>query len=106
VLHRVPYQDNPPRSEYRLTEKGRDLWHVVTAMRQWGDRWAAPHGPRIEVEHTGCGHVVQVLPTCSACGEVLDARDVRAVPGPAASPESLLRTRLAAATTGEGKTDG
>ena len=41
VLERLPYQDNPPRSEYRLTDKGRGLWHVVTAMRQWGDRWAA-----------------------------------------------------------------
>ena len=34
VLERVPYQEHPPRSEYLLTEKGRDLWHVVTAMRQ------------------------------------------------------------------------
>src|SRR5947199_10445273 len=34
VLERVPYQAHPPRSEYRLTEKGRDLWHVITAMRQ------------------------------------------------------------------------
>jgi DNA-binding HxlR family transcriptional regulator len=45
ILKRVPYQDHPPRSEYRLTDKGRDLWHVVTAMRQWGDRGPAPGGP-------------------------------------------------------------
>ena len=93
VLHRVPYQDNPPRSEYRLTEKGRDLWHVVTAMRQWGDRWAAPNGPRLEVEHIGCGQVTQALPTCSVCGEVLEARSVKAVPGPAVSPATFERTR-------------
>src|SRR5260370_843052 len=42
VLKRVAYSDHPPRSEYRLTTKGRDLWHVITAMRQWGDRGAAP----------------------------------------------------------------
>ena len=30
ILRRVPYQDHPPRSEYRLTSKGRDLWHVVS----------------------------------------------------------------------------
>ncbi len=95
VLDRVPYQDNPPRSEYRLTEKGRDLWHVITAMRQWGDRWAAPDGPRLEVEHVACGHRTMVTPTCSVCGGVLDARSVVAVPGPAASPEVLARTRLA-----------
>ena len=80
VLQRVPYQDNPPRAEYRLTEKGRDLWHVVTAMRQWGDRWAAPNGPPVEIEHLACEHVTRVLPTCSVCGEVLDARSVRALP--------------------------
>ena len=45
VLKRVAYSDHPPRSEYRLTGKGRDLWQVITAMRQWGDRWAAPAGP-------------------------------------------------------------
>src|SRR6266480_4232173 len=33
VLKRVPYHDHPLRSEYRLTDKGRDLFHVITAMR-------------------------------------------------------------------------
>jgi DNA-binding HxlR family transcriptional regulator len=53
ILKRLPYQDHPPRSEYRLTGKSRDLWHVVTAMRQWGDRWAAA-GPaaRPTARHT------------------------------------------------------
>jgi DNA-binding HxlR family transcriptional regulator len=98
VLRRVPYQDHPPRSEYRLTDKGRDLWHVVTAMRQWGDRWAAPSGgPPLKIRHTGCGRVVKVVPTCSHCGEPLDARSVTAVAGPGASEGDLDRTRLARA---------
>jgi DNA-binding HxlR family transcriptional regulator len=84
VLRRVAYSDHPPRSEYRLTRKGRDLWHVITAMRQWGDRWAAPDGPPLEIRHTGCGHVVMALPACSHCGETLDARSVTARPGPGA----------------------
>ena len=82
VFRRELYQEHPPRYEYRLTEKGRDLWGVVTAMRHWGDRWAAPDGPPLEVVHIGCGHVSQPVPTCSHCGEVLDARSVRAVSGP------------------------
>jgi DNA-binding HxlR family transcriptional regulator len=45
VLKRVAYQDNPVRHEYKLTEKGRDLWLSLTALREWGDRWAAPDGP-------------------------------------------------------------
>ena len=45
VLARVPYSEHPPRYDYRLTDKGRDLWPVLTAMRQWGDRYARPVGP-------------------------------------------------------------
>jgi DNA-binding HxlR family transcriptional regulator len=96
VLKRVPYQDRPPRSEYRLTDKGRDLWHVVTAMRQWGDRWAAPDGPPLETRHTACGHVTVAVPACSHCGEPLDARAVTAEPGPGAAEGDFDRTRLAA----------
>jgi DNA-binding HxlR family transcriptional regulator len=90
VLERVRYQDHPPRDEYRLTDKGRDLWGVLTAMREWGDRWAAPDGPSLVLVHKDCGHVAEVVPTCSACGERLEARKVRAHPGPGAKDESLL----------------
>ncbi|MET0159728.1 MAG: helix-turn-helix domain-containing protein [Acidimicrobiales bacterium] len=82
VLKRVAYQDNPVRHEYKLTEKGRDLWLSLTALREWGDRWAAPDGPPVEVVHQGCGRVTTVVPTCSSCGEVLDPFNVRAVAGP------------------------
>ncbi|MGH9009298.1 MAG: winged helix-turn-helix transcriptional regulator, partial [Acidimicrobiia bacterium] len=82
VLQRVPYQEHPPRHEYRLTDKGQDLWLVVTAMRQWGDKWAAPDGPPVDIVHTVCGHVSAAVPTCSHCGEPLDAGAFRAVPGP------------------------
>lgn len=36
VLARVPYQDSPPRHEYRLTESGRDLIPVLDALLAWG----------------------------------------------------------------------
>lgn len=41
IIARHPYQERPPRHEYRLTEKGRDLWKVLTALREWGDKWDA-----------------------------------------------------------------
>ena len=84
ILERRPYSDAPPRAEYVLTEKGRDLWPVLSAMRQWGDRWVAPAGPPVEVVHVGCGERTTVVPTCAACGEPLTAGDVHAVPGPGA----------------------
>ena len=82
VMHRVQYSEHPPRYEYRLTTKGRDLWPVLTAMRQWGDKYAAPDGPPLEVIHKACGRVSHAIVTCSVCGERLTARDVRAVAGP------------------------
>jgi len=95
LLKRVPYEDHPPRSEYRLTPKGSDLWHVMTAMRQWGDRWAAPNGPPLKIRHTGCGRVVQVVPVCSHCGERLDVRSVTAIAGPGALESDFDHTALA-----------
>ena len=41
VLERRLYQERPPRYEYRLTEKGLDLWPTVVALMQWGDKHAA-----------------------------------------------------------------
>ncbi|HET6811999.1 MAG TPA: helix-turn-helix domain-containing protein [Acidimicrobiales bacterium] len=82
VLKKVPYSEHPPRYDYRLTAQGRDLWPVLTAMRQWGDRYAAPDGPPLHVVHKACGRVSHAVMTCSSCGERLTGRDVRAVPGP------------------------
>src|SRR3546814_5819858 len=41
IVERVRYQERPARDAYRLTEKGRDLWRVSMALREWGDRWDA-----------------------------------------------------------------
>ncbi|HEX3459401.1 MAG TPA: helix-turn-helix domain-containing protein [Acidimicrobiales bacterium] len=81
VLTKVPYSDHPLRHDYRLTDKGRDLWPVLTTMRQWGDKYAAPNGPPLEVVHKDCGEPSVAVLTCSACGEPMGPRDVRAVPG-------------------------
>ncbi len=82
VLKKVLYSEHPPRYEYRLTDKGRDLWPVLTALRQWGDKYAAPDGPPLRVIHKNCGQIADAAMVCSACGEPIKARDVRAEPGP------------------------
>ena len=82
ILVKVPYSEHPPRHDYRLTDKGRDLWPVITTMRQWGDKYAAPDGPPLELIHQSCGHVSDARMICSSCGEPIGPRDVRAIPGP------------------------
>jgi DNA-binding HxlR family transcriptional regulator len=90
VLEKVPYQTNPERVDYRLTEKGIDLWRVLTAMREWGDRWAAPDGPTIQLLHRSCGQVASTVMVCSECGEPLKRGQLRLVPGPGAVRGSVL----------------
>ncbi|PKN79405.1 MAG: transcriptional regulator, partial [Chloroflexi bacterium HGW-Chloroflexi-9] len=41
VLERRQYEEHPPRFEYRLTPKGMDLYPVIVALIQWGDRYLA-----------------------------------------------------------------
>jgi DNA-binding HxlR family transcriptional regulator len=94
ILQRVPYQAHPPRFEYHLTEKGRDLCHVITALRQWGDRWAAPDGEPLKVRHNNCGHASKAVLVCSHCGDRLELKDVTAFPGPGSVPGDYDRTRL------------
>lgn len=85
VLERRPYQERPPRHEYVLTEKGRELMQALFVLISWGDRWTAGEaGPPMLLRHRACGEAVQAEVTCSACGEPLHARDVRLEPGPGA----------------------
>ncbi len=98
VLEKTAYNDRPLRHEYRLTAKGRDLWPVLTALRQWGDTHAAPDGPPLLLVHRACGQVVDAVMTCSACGAPIGAGDVRAGPGPGSVEELIPRTRPIEAT--------
>jgi DNA-binding HxlR family transcriptional regulator len=85
LLERRRYQDRPPRSEYRLTAMGRDLWPAVVALMQWGDRHLVGEGgPPLLIEHNGCGGRITDRRECDRCGALLDVRDVAAVPGPGA----------------------
>jgi len=90
VLAKEQYQEHPPRYDYRLSDKGRDLWPVLNAMREWGDRWSAPNGAPTELVHRPCGEHVHVVPTCSACGEEIHQRDLQLVRGPGAGETSML----------------
>jgi len=87
ILEKVPYQERPERFEYRLTEKGIDLWPVLVSLMKWGDRHAAPDGPPVLIVHRGCGGEVNERFVCEDCGAVVDARSSEARPGPAFTRE-------------------
>lgn len=79
VLERRPYGNHPDRFEYRLTEKGLDLYPVLVSLMAWGDRWMADaDGPPVTLTHKGCGHVTQPALACPDCGDWVGARDMEA----------------------------
>jgi DNA-binding HxlR family transcriptional regulator len=78
VLRRVAYKDARTRYEYRLTDKGRALYPVMMALRDWGSQWMPPvDGPSFELRHHDCGGEVRAKVECTECGAELTARDVR-----------------------------
>ncbi|GAA4570863.1 helix-turn-helix domain-containing protein [Micromonospora coerulea] len=87
VLRREPYREpgSRVRHEYRLTEKGLDLWPVLVAVLGWGDRYLAdPEGSPLRMTHRDCGAEVHVELRCAEGHEVADPRDVVPRPGPGA----------------------
>ena len=77
VLRREAYRDNPPRHEYRLTDKGLALHPVIMAIVHWGDvHYAGAEGPPLIHRHKACGCDFAPVLTCSACGDPVSARDV------------------------------
>jgi DNA-binding HxlR family transcriptional regulator len=83
ILERRPYQESPERYEYFLTAKGLDLWPALIALLAWGDRHSPePGGPPMLVVHKECGGEINGRGICERCGELLSARDARALPGP------------------------
>jgi hypothetical protein len=83
----VPYKEEGqrPRSEYRLTEKGIDLFPVMAALLAWGDKHVAwPGGPAVELTHRDCGAPVSLELACADGHVLASAREVTPVPGPGA----------------------
>src|SRR6476661_10938548 len=83
ILRRVPYQPEGERQrhEYRLTEKGLDLYPALVALMQWGDKYVGEPGVvPLELAHRDCGSPVHVELACEAGHRVAGPRAVRPVP--------------------------
>jgi DNA-binding HxlR family transcriptional regulator len=82
VLRRVPYQaaGERQRHEYRLTQKGIDLYPALVALMEWGDRYLGDGDGPLEFEHRDCGAPVHLALVCDAGHRLGGARDVRPVP--------------------------
>lgn len=75
ILKRNRYSDHRNRFEYKLTEKGRDLWPVIIAFKAWGDKWLdnSHSTQEVTISHAKCGHVGTPHLVCSGCGDPIHA---------------------------------
>lgn len=83
VLYKQCYDEARQRFEYRLTEKGIDLYPVLMTIVQFGNKWEADRdGIPLEHVHKNCVKVTQPYLACSECHEPIYAQDIQPRLGP------------------------
>ena len=76
VFEICPASDGSAYSEYVLTEKGRSVFPIVVAIRQWGERYLFEQGETHSVLlDNACGQPVQPLEVRSLHGHKLEPGD-------------------------------
>jgi hypothetical protein len=92
VLERVDAGEHGVRYEYVLTPMGKDLATVMTALRQWSDRWVVGRGNEpLVVYDRRTGRPIPRVRISDEDGQPLAARDLELRPGPGATRETLAR---------------
>lgn len=77
LLERVRYRTEPDWFEYRLTERGLDLYPAILTFFRWADvHFGDPSRPAMSLRHRSCGKVTEPLLVCSECREPIGPRDV------------------------------
>jgi DNA-binding HxlR family transcriptional regulator len=96
VLARVDAGVHGTRYEYELTAMGKDLATVMTALRQWGDRWVFGNGrePVLVIDRR-TGRPIPRLRIVGDDGAPISGRDLDVVPGPGAEKRTIARYRRA-----------
>jgi len=80
ILMKKPYQQRPERFEYRLTQKGKELFPVLLTMMRWGNRWLNDEdGAELKLQHQSCGEMIEPELVCGHCKQTLTPARVRAV---------------------------
>ncbi len=83
VVVRNQYLDHPPRFEYELTDKGRDLWEVLAVMWSYGRRWMFDgDGPPLDLVDNRTGDPIRPRVVDDTTGRPLDPATARRRPSP------------------------
>jgi DNA-binding HxlR family transcriptional regulator len=88
ILRKVNAGEHGTRFEYRLTDKGRDLFVVLTALRQWADKWVFENEPPFVLVDRQSGQPVQPVQVLNMEGAALKLHQVMIAP-----PDAELASR-------------
>jgi len=92
VLEAVDVGQHGTRYEYTLSPKGKDLVTVLTALREWGDRWILGEGKEpVVLFDRRTGRRVPRLRIRGEDGAPLGGRELELRAGPGATKEQLER---------------
>jgi DNA-binding HxlR family transcriptional regulator len=80
VLEPQLYSERPPRNEYVLTARGKDLYGILVTLHAWGAKHLYEGNEAgVDVVHRSCGHSLSPRIACGCCGEVVKPRDLQLV---------------------------
>jgi DNA-binding HxlR family transcriptional regulator len=103
ILQRRRYQEHPPRFEYLLTGKGRDLLPVVVSLGAWGLKWTDTSARAPQLRHIPCGTELGFDFHCPRCARIVPPAEVEvrrpAAPAPAGQPAGADHPVTAASVT-------
>ncbi len=97
IFKQIRYQTSPDRFEYRLTDKGIDLYPSFLALMRWGDQWLwRGKTPPLALFHNKCGQWIEPVTVCSRCArrikpEQVSYRDGSGAGRSSASPRQRVR---------------
>lgn len=93
ILYKHPYQTTPKRYEYRLTERGLDMYPILLMSWSWETRWGRGRFLPPVLTHQTCGKDMHPVLRCSACQMDVTPRDVLFSPGNSALPAARIPPR-------------
>lgn len=86
IIERYPLLERANTDGYRLTKKGEDLYPVIVALMQWGDRWLSPGAkPPTALVEDSTGKPIETLAVRAQGGKPLTFHEVRYALGPGAT---------------------
>ncbi|MCU1367769.1 MAG: putative HxlR family transcriptional regulator [Ilumatobacteraceae bacterium] len=79
LMTKEPYQDRPPRYEYRLTPAGVALSPTLVALVRWGDQHLAGGEAVTTLVHAPCGTELVQEFWCETCNTTFGPGAIRSV---------------------------